>query len=129
MVPGARLVTPFTVGLASPDDEDLDQAVSQALETMLDVLRHTDAQSYWLFKYLVPRLQRADFDHGFSIDLQHKDHRLFAELAARHGVITPLNDIALALYEAMRSSGLGHKDLTEAINVAYLQAGLTRFDR
>ena len=96
---------------------------------MLAVLRHTDAQSYWLFNYLGPRLARGDFDDGFSIDLQHKDHRLFGELAALHGATTPLNDMALRLYEAMRAQGLGRKDLTEAANVACEQAGLTRFDR
>ena len=29
-----------------------------SLDTMLEVLRHTDAQSYWLFNYLAPRLAR-----------------------------------------------------------------------
>ncbi len=99
------------------------------VETMLAVLRHTDAQSYWLFNYLAPRLARRNFDDGFAIDLQHKDHRLFGELAARHGVVTPLNDLAIELYEAMRADGLGRKDLTEATNVAFEQAALARFDR
>jgi 3-hydroxyisobutyrate dehydrogenase-like beta-hydroxyacid dehydrogenase len=96
---------------------------------MLAVLRHTDAQSYWLFNYLIPRLARQDFDDGFSIDLQHKDHRLFGELASEHNTPTPLNDLALQLYDAMRAGGLGRKDITEAANVAAEQAGLTRFDR
>ena len=95
---------------------------------MLDVLRHTDAQSYWLFNYLAPRIVRRDFDDGFSIDLQHKDHRLFGELAAAHNAPTPLNDLALQLYDAMRAAGLGRKDLTEAANVACEQAGVNRFD-
>jgi 3-hydroxyisobutyrate dehydrogenase-like beta-hydroxyacid dehydrogenase len=50
-------------------------------------------------------------------------------LAARHGAATPLNDLALQLYEAMRAAGLGRKDLTEAVNVAFEQAGLSRFGR
>ena len=77
----------------------------------------------------MPRLARRDFDDGFSIDLQHKDHRFFGEMAARHGVVSPLNDLALQLYDAMRADGLGGKDLTEAANVAFEQAGLARFDR
>ena len=104
-------------------------AAGLALDTILAVLRHTDAQSYWLFDYLAPRLARGDFDDGFSIDLQHKDHRLFGELAASHGVATPLNDAALELYGSMRAAGLGRKDLTEAANVACEQAGVDRFDR
>ena len=104
-------------------------AAGLSLETMLAVLRHTDAQSYWLFNYLAPRLARRDFDDGFSIDLQHKDHRLFGELAAQHGVAAPLNSLALELYAAMQNDGLGRKDLTEASNVAFERAGLARFDR
>jgi 3-hydroxyisobutyrate dehydrogenase-like beta-hydroxyacid dehydrogenase len=104
------------------------RAAGLSLETMLAVLRHTDAQSYWLFNYLAPRILRRDFDDGFAIDLQHKDHRLFGELAALHGAPAPLNDLALKLYESMRADGLGRKDLTEAANVASEQAGLTRFD-
>ena len=69
-------------------------AAGLSVETMLAVLRHTDAQSYWLFNYLAPRLARGDFDNGFAVDLQHKDHRLFGELAARHGAVSPLNDVA-----------------------------------
>ena len=65
---------------------------------------------------------------GFAIDLQHKDHRLFGELAAQHNAPTPLNDLALQLYEAMQAQGLGRKDLTEAANVAADQSGLSRFD-
>ena len=104
------------------------RAAGLSLDTMLSVLRHTNAQSYWLFNYLAPRLARRDFDDGFSIDLQHKDHRLFGELAAQHNAPTPLNDLALQLYEAMRADGLGRKDLTEAANVAAVQSGVTRFD-
>jgi 3-hydroxyisobutyrate dehydrogenase-like beta-hydroxyacid dehydrogenase len=104
-------------------------AAGLSLETMLAVLRHTDAQSYWLFNYLAPRIARGDFDDGFSIDLQHKDHRLFGELGAAHGAATPLNDVALELYEAMRADGLGRKDLTEAANVARQRSGMARFDR
>lgn len=104
------------------------RACGLSLETMLGVLRHTDGKSYWLLSYLAPRLLRGDFDAGFSIDLQHKDHRLFGEMAAQHGVATPLNDVALELYGAMRADGLGGKDLTEAANVCCEHAGIARFD-
>jgi 3-hydroxyisobutyrate dehydrogenase-like beta-hydroxyacid dehydrogenase len=128
----AKLVSNHMAGLhnlVAAEALAVGRAAGLSLETMLDVLRHTDAQSYWLFNYLAPRLARGDFDDGFSIDLQHKDHRLLGELARRHGAATPLNDVALQLYEAMRAAGLGRKDLTEAANVASQQAGLDRFDR
>lgn len=127
----AKLVSNHMAGLhnlVASEALAVGRAAGLSLETMLTVLRHTDAQSYWLLNYLAPRLARQDFDDGFSIDLQNKDHRLFGELAAEHNAPTPLNDLALQLYEAMRADGLGRKDLTEAANVASEEAGLTRFD-
>lgn len=128
----AKLVSNHIAGLhnlVAAEAIAVGRAAGLSLDTILAVLRHTDAQSYWLFNYLVPRLARQDFDDGFAIDLQHKDHRLFGQLAAEHNAPTPLNDLALQLYEAMREQGLGRKDLSEAANVAAEQAGLTRFDR
>jgi 3-hydroxyisobutyrate dehydrogenase-like beta-hydroxyacid dehydrogenase len=127
----AKLVSNHIAGLhnlVAAEALAVGRAAGLDLDTILTVLRHTDAQSYWLFNYLAPRLARHDFDDGFSIDLQHKDHRLFGELAAEHDAPTPLNDLALQLYEAMRVQGLGRKDLTEAANVASELAGLSRFD-
>jgi 3-hydroxyisobutyrate dehydrogenase-like beta-hydroxyacid dehydrogenase len=128
----AKLVSNHLAGLhnlVAAEALAVGRAAGLSVETMLAVLRHTDAQSYWLFNYLAPRLARRDFDDGFSIDLQHKDHRLFGDLAAQHGAAAPLNSLALELYDAMRSGGLGRKDLTEAANVAFERAGLARFDR
>jgi 3-hydroxyisobutyrate dehydrogenase-like beta-hydroxyacid dehydrogenase len=117
----AKLVSNHMAGLhnlVAAEALAVGRAAGLSLETMLDVLRHTDGKSYWLFNYLVPRLRRGDFDDGFAIDLQHKDHRLFGELASRAGVKTPMNDVALRLYDAMRTAGLGRKDVTEAANIA-----------
>ena len=127
----AKLVSNHIAGLhnlVAAEALAVGRAAGLSLDTMLTVLRHTDAQSYWLFNYLAPRILRGDFDDGFSIELQHKDHRLFGELAAEHKAPAPLNSLALQLYEAMRARGLGTKDLTEAANVACEQAGLARFD-
>ena len=127
----AKLVSNHMAGLhnlVAAEAIAVGRAAGLDLDTILGVLRHTDAQSFWLFNYLAPRLARQDFDDGFAIDLQHKDHRLFGELAAEHNAPTPLNDLALRLYEAMQSQGLGRKDLTEAANVAAEQSGVSRFD-
>ena len=95
----AKLVSNHIAGLhnlVAAEALAVGRAAGLSLDTILAVLRHTDAQSYWLFNYLAPRVLRRDFDDGFSIDLQHKDHRLFGELASDHSVPTPLNDLALA---------------------------------
>lgn len=104
------------------------RAAGLSLETMLRTFRHTDAQSFWLFNYLAPRLERQEFEDGFAIDLQLKDHRLFGELAAAAGAPTPLNDLAVRMYEQMQAQGLGRRDLTEAANVACDEAGVPRYD-
>ena len=127
----AKLVSNHIAGLnnlVAAEAIAVGRAAGLSLDTMLEVLRHTDAQSYWLFNYLAPRLARKDFDDGFAIELQHKDHRLFGELAGERNAPAPLNDLALQMYDTMCANGLGRKDLTEAANVASERAGLTRFD-
>ncbi len=44
--------------------------------------------------------------------LQLKDHRLFRELAARLGVPAPLNDHAVAAYEAAVEAGDAEQDVS-----------------
>lgn len=83
---------------------------------LLEVFDGTDARSYHLTDYAAPRLARRDFEPGFSIDLQAKDHRLAGDLGRSLGVPLPLNDLAIALYEAMQSAGIGSKDIVEAFN-------------
>jgi 3-hydroxyisobutyrate dehydrogenase-like beta-hydroxyacid dehydrogenase len=83
-------------------------------EQLLEVFDGTDARSYHLTDYAAPRLAAGDFEPGFSIDLQHKDHRLAAELGRSLDVPLPLNDLALRLYEMIRAEGSGAKDIVEA---------------
>ncbi len=84
-------------------------------ETLLEVFDGTDAKSYWLTDYFAPRVRRRDFDPGFSVDLQYKDHRLASELGRELGVPLFFNDLAVALYQAMRAQGLGSRDLVESV--------------
>ena len=83
-------------------------------EQLLEVFDGTDARSYHLTDYAAPRLAARDFEPGFSIDLQHKDHRLAGELGRSLDVPLPLNDLALQLYERIRAEGDGAKDIVEA---------------
>ena len=83
-------------------------------EQLLEVFDGTDARSYHLTDYAAPRLARRDFEPGFSIDLQTKDHRLAADLGRSLDVPLPLNDLAIELYEQIRAAGLGGKDIVEA---------------
>jgi 3-hydroxyisobutyrate dehydrogenase-like beta-hydroxyacid dehydrogenase len=85
-------------------------------EQLLEVFDGTDARSYHLTDYAAPRLARRDFEPGFSIDLQAKDHRLAGDLGRSLGVPLPLNDVAIALYGAMQAEGVGAKDIVEAFN-------------
>jgi len=84
-------------------------------ETLLEVFDGTDAKSFWLTEYFAPRVRRRDFDPGFSVDLQYKDHRLASELGRELGVPLFFNDLAVALYQAMRAQGRGGRDLVESV--------------
>ena len=55
-------------------------------ETLLEVFDGTDAKSFWLTDYFAPRVRRRDFEPGFSVDLQYKDHRLASDLGRQLGV-------------------------------------------
>jgi 3-hydroxyisobutyrate dehydrogenase-like beta-hydroxyacid dehydrogenase len=92
-------------------------------EQLLEVFDGTDARSYHLTDYAAPRLARRDFDPGFSIDLQHKDHRLAGELGRALGVPLPLNDLALELYQRIHDEGGGGKDIVEAFRAYGRMAG------
>ncbi len=82
------------------------------------VFRDTDAKSFFMTDYLVPRLLAGALDPGFAIALQLKDHRLASELAGSLGVEAPLNDLAVAAYERMCDAGLARRDVTAAIPFA-----------
>jgi 3-hydroxyisobutyrate dehydrogenase-like beta-hydroxyacid dehydrogenase len=84
-------------------------------ETLLDVFDGTDAKSFWLTDYFAPRIRRRDFQPGFSVDLQYKDHRLASDLARELGVPLLFNDLAIGVYQAMRAGGLGGRDLVESV--------------
>jgi 3-hydroxyisobutyrate dehydrogenase-like beta-hydroxyacid dehydrogenase len=84
-------------------------------ETLLEVFDGTDAKSFWLTEYFAPRVRRRDFDPGFSVDLQYKDHRLASDLGRELGVPLFFNDLAAALYQSMRAQGLGGRDLVESV--------------
>ncbi len=85
-----------------------------SLQQLLEVFDGTDARSYHLTDYAAPRLAAHDFEPGFSIDLQHKDHRLAGELGRSLDVPLPLNDLAVERYERIRAEGAGAKDIVEA---------------
>lgn len=84
-------------------------------ETVLEVFDGTDAKSYWLTDYFAPRIRNINFDPGFSVDLQYKDHRLAAEMGQRLGVPLLFNSLALQTYQLLRAQGLGKRDLVEAV--------------
>ena len=66
---------------------------------LVEVFRETDGRSFFMTDYLVPRFERGEFDPGFSVELQLKDHRLAADLA--HELEMPLlfNGTAIQLYQ------------------------------
>lgn len=83
-------------------------------------LRHRRAELL-AFNYLVHESHAKTSTTGCR-STRSTDHRSFGALAANHNAPTLLNDLAMRAYEAMRASGLGRKDLTEAVNLAFEQS-------
>jgi 3-hydroxyisobutyrate dehydrogenase-like beta-hydroxyacid dehydrogenase len=92
-------------------------------ERLAEVFQHTDAKSFFMTDYLMPRVARGDVSPGFTVDLQLKDHRLAAELGHEQRVPLPFNALAAQMWELLRARGRGGNDVTDAIFFASEQAG------
>jgi 3-hydroxyisobutyrate dehydrogenase-like beta-hydroxyacid dehydrogenase len=93
-------------------------ALGYAPEQLLEVFQHTDAKSFFMTDYLLPRLLADRLDPGFAVRLQLKDHRLFASLADAAGVPAPLNEVAVGTYEAAVEAGDAEREVTMVVRRA-----------
>ena len=93
-------------------------------ERLVEVFQHTDAKSFFMTDYLMPRVARRDVAPGFTVDLQLKDHRLAGELAHEHRVPLPFNALASQAWQQLRAHGRGRNDVTDAVFFAAKQAGV-----
>ena len=122
-----KLVTNHISGifnLAVAEGLALAAAAGITAERMIEVTEDSVAKCYILSELIAPRLRSRDFSPGFSIDLMHKDHRLAGELARELNVPVLLNQVALELYQMMRSAGRGGRDHVDAVNFAAEMAGV-----
>ncbi len=125
-----KLISNYIAGLhnlVAAEAFALGRAAGISIETLLKTFAHTDANSYWLFNYFAPRIETGDVEPGFSVDLQYKDLRLCEDLAREHKVAMPLNGLALQIYQMLRGSGRGGRDLVEAANFMAELSGLPRY--
>ena len=125
-----KLISNYIAGLhnlVAAEAFALGRAAGISIDTMLKTFAHTDANSYWLFNYFAPRIRSGDVEPGFSVDLQYKDLRLCEDLARKHKVAMPLNGLALQVYQMLRGSGRGGRDLVEAANFMAELSGLPRY--
>jgi 3-hydroxyisobutyrate dehydrogenase-like beta-hydroxyacid dehydrogenase len=104
----------------------LGRACGFSVEQLVEVFQHTDAKSFVMTDYLVPRLLRGDTKPGFTVELQVKDHRLAAELGHEHRVALPFNALAIQAWELLRAQGRGQNDITDAVFYASELAGQPR---
>jgi 3-hydroxyisobutyrate dehydrogenase-like beta-hydroxyacid dehydrogenase len=101
----------------------LGAACGFSVEQLIEVFRRTDARSYIMTDYLIPRLLRGDVEPGFTVDLQVKDHRLAEQLGHEHRVPLPFNALAIATWERLRANGRGHRDIADSSFFIAEQAG------
>jgi len=90
-------------------------AAGFSAERTLEVCQRTVAQSYVMEDIVRPRVATRDFEPGFSVDLMHKDHRLAQDLGRRLNVPMLFNQVALEVWQMIRSQGRGHRDHTECL--------------
>lgn len=83
-------------------------------QQLIDVFQQTDAKSYIMTEYLVPRILASNITPGFTVDLQVKDHRLAQELAHDVKVPLPFNALAIQTWERLRAQGRGHHDIADS---------------
>jgi 3-hydroxyisobutyrate dehydrogenase-like beta-hydroxyacid dehydrogenase len=93
----------------------LGAALNITPRTLLEVFKGTDAKSYWMMNYFARRLRSGDYQPGFSVALQLKDHRLAQKLGEDAGVELTCNRVALQLYGDMLADGRGNNDLVDAV--------------
>lgn len=105
----------------------LGRACGISIDTMLRTFERTDANSYWLLNYFAPRVKSGNVSPGFSVDLQYKDLRLCEDVARLHRVAMPLNGLALQIYQVLRGSGRGQRDLVDAANLCREWAGMRAY--
>lgn len=77
-------------------------------EKLYQVLSSGAANSFTV-QYYMPKIMKKDLEPGFRASHLKKDLRYALELAAKHSVPLPLASLALQLYSAMESIGLGEK--------------------
>ena len=91
----------------------------------MDVLGGTVAASYVMSDDVRPRVESGDFEPGFSVDLYHKDLRLTGELGRGLNVPLMFNQLAMEMFQVMRSQGRGGKSQMDCVN---FMAELARVD-
>jgi 3-hydroxyisobutyrate dehydrogenase-like beta-hydroxyacid dehydrogenase len=90
----------------------------------MEVLGGTVASSYVLEDDVRPRVEAGDFEPGFSTDLYHKDLRLAWELGQSVGVPLIFNQLAMEMFQFMRSQGRGGRSQIDCVNYMAELAGV-----
>lgn len=93
-------------------------------ERLIEVFSQTDAKSYVMTDYLLPRVLANNTTPGFSLGLQLKDHRLAAQLAQELHVPAQLNAAAVKLYSGFAEQGYESTDISSVIVASLEQARL-----
>jgi 3-hydroxyisobutyrate dehydrogenase-like beta-hydroxyacid dehydrogenase len=116
-----KLISNFCSGLytlVAAEAFELGAAIGVTPEKLLEVFRRTDAKSYAMTDYLVPRALQGRLDPGFTVNLQLKDLRLAKAMAAALGTDAPMNDLAIRLFSHAASQGQGDKDVSAVVAIA-----------
>lgn len=92
-------------------------------EKLYQVLSSGAANSFTV-QYYMPKIMKNDLEPGFRASHLKKDLRYALELATKHSVPLPAASLALQLYSAMESIGLGEKGTHALIKLYERISGL-----
>lgn len=103
----------------------LGAAAGVSRDVLFDVFKHTDAKSFTMLEEFYPHFMNDDYEGGFPVDLQHKDHRLAGALARKVGVPLLFNQLAQEVYQIARCRGHGRQSHAVIVEVLAAIAGVS----
>jgi putative dehydrogenase len=122
-----KLINQLLAGVhiaATAEAMNLAAALDMDLHQVIDVIGKC-AGSSWMFENRGPHIADGDYTPLSSVNIFVKDLGIVTEEALGNGVVTPLSDVALALYRKASESGLGGEDDSAVVKVLAQQSKVT----
>ena len=122
-----KLINQLLAGVhiaAAAEAMNLAQSLSMDLHEVIDVIRGCAGTS-WMFENRAPHIADGDYTPLSNVNIFVKDLGIVTGEAQQQGVVTPLSDTALTLYQQAANEGLGGEDDSAVAKVLAAQSNVT----